>query len=70
MPYEASVIIGGTTLSVGLILVIITVILLVMIGRSENGSVLWFIAALILGVLLAASFPVLAADINNFFRSL
>ena len=68
--YLAAVTVGHTVISAGLILVIITVACLVMLGRSERGSVLWFVVALILGVLLAAAFPVLAGDINGFFAGL
>ena len=67
---SSTVQVGHAAVPAGLILIVIAIICLVMLGRSERGSVLWFAVALILGVLLAAAFPVIAADINTFFYSL
>ena len=64
--YLAAVVINGTTIPVGLILIALTALLLVIVARSES-NIAFAIIALILGVLLASAFPTLARDINQFF---
>ena len=70
----ASVVIGNTVIAPGLILVIITIVFLVLAARkrreNESSKIPWVLIAMLLGLLLAAAFPVLAADINKFFAGI
>jgi len=64
----AAVIVGNTVLPAGFVLLFITAITFILAQRK--GGALWFTAALILGMLLAAAFPGVAADVSRFFTTL
>jgi len=61
----ASVVIGNTVIAPGVILIAVTAVVLLLAGRRGRHDIMWVIIGVILGVLLAAAFPVIIADINK-----